>query len=166
MGIAETGKTTVGWFHGFKLHLIVNDKGELLSIAITPGNIDDRDPLRHKVFLKNIFGKLFGDRGYIGSELMQLLFIDGIQLITRLRKNMKGKIMSVADSIFLRKRALIECINDELKNICQIEHTRHRSVVNFFTNLISGLIAYCFLPKKPAITYQPAAQDGQLSLYY
>jgi hypothetical protein len=149
--IAQKGKSSMGWFFGFKLHLVINDKGEILDFLLTQANVDDREPLKNKSFHDKIFGKIIGDRGYISQELFEQLFIDGIHLITKLRKNMKNCLMHVHDRILLRKRAIIECVNDELKNICQIEHTRHRSFENFLTNLISGLIAYSFLDKKPSI---------------
>lgn len=152
--IAQRGKTTMGWFFGFKLHIIVNDKGEIINFALTEANVDDRQPLIPGKLLKEIWGKLFGDRGYISQTLFQTLFVDGIHLITKIRKNMKNSLMNINDKILLRKRALIETIHDELKNICQIEHSRHRSVVNFVSNTIAGLIAYSFLPKKPAIKCQ------------
>lgn len=164
-GFAERGHTTTGWFYGFKLHIIINDKGELLSFTITQGNTDDRAPLANESFTKKVMGKLFGDKGYLGEKLFAFLFVNGIQLITKLRKNMKGKIMSVSDSILLRKRAVIESVNDELKNMCQIEHTRHRCFANFISNMISGLIAYSFFPKKPAIQYE-TVRDNQLALFY
>ena len=153
-GIATTGKSTMGWFHGFKLHIIINDKGEILTFTITQANVDDRAPLKEERFLDKIYGKLFADKGYIGKELMQLLFVDGVHLITSIRNNMKNSLMSMSDKILLRKRSIIETVNDELKNICQIEHSRHRSFGNFLSNIIAGLIAYSFLPKKPSIKCQ------------
>jgi hypothetical protein len=141
----------MGWFYGFKLHLICNEKGDLLNFMVTPGNVDDREPLRNKSFIEQIFGKLVGDKGYICKDLFSKLFVDGIQLITKLKNNMKGQIMTISDRILLRKRALIETINDELKNMAQIEHSRHRSVVGFTVNLMAGLAAYSFFPKKPMI---------------
>lgn len=150
-GMAQKGKSTIGWFYGFKLHLIINDRGEILEFMLTQGNVDDREPLKNKNFHENIFGKIFGDKGYICQSLFEDLFIDGIHLITKLRKNMKNCLLLMSDHLLLRKRALIECVNDQLKNVCQIEHTRHRSFDNFVTNLISGLIAYSFLDKKPSI---------------
>jgi len=152
-GFAQKGQCSIGWFYGFKLHLIINDKGELLDFMITPGNVDDRSPLKDSEFHKRIFGKLFGDKGYIGKDLFDLLFVDGVHLVTKIRKNMKNSLMLMQDKIALKKRAIIETVNDELKNICQIEHTRHRSVDNFLSNLIAGLTAYCFLPKKPSINF-------------
>lgn len=114
-GLAERGKCSMGWFYGFKLHLIINDKGEILNFMFTPGNVDDREPLKEGVFLKNIKGKLCGDRGYIGQALFEQLFVNGIQLVTKVKNNMKNSLMSVADKILLRKRAVIETVNDELK---------------------------------------------------
>jgi hypothetical protein len=163
-GIAARGKCSMGWFFGFKLHLICNEKGELLNFMFTPGDVDDRKPLEYRPFIKFIYGKLVGDKGYISQSLFERLFVDGIQLITRLKSNMKGALMSVSDRVLLRKRALIETINDELKNIAQIEHSRHRSFENFLVNLLSGIAAYCFFPKKPAI-YVHKVPDNQLSLF-
>lgn len=142
-GLAQRGKCSLGWFYGFKLHLICNDKGEILNFMITPGDVDDREPLKIKSFVEFIYGKLVGDKGYIGKDLFSKLFIDGIQLITKLKNNMKGGIRPMYDRILLRKRAVIETINDELKNIAQIEHSRHRSFTNFVVNLIGGIVAYC-----------------------
>lgn len=149
--LAKRGKTSMGWFYGFKLHLIVNDKGELLSTMLTPGNVDDRNRSLMKKLTRNIVGKLFGDKGYLSKPLFEFLHKQGIQLITKLKRNMNNKLIPLVDKLLLRKRALIESINDELKNMCQVEHTRHRSPVNFLVNLLSGLVAYTFFPKKPSI---------------
>lgn len=164
-GLAQRGKSTMGYFFGFKLHIVVNEIGELLGFTITPGNVDDRQPLKNGDFLEKVYGKLFADKGYVGQELFEMLFINGIQLMTSLRKNMKGSIMSLNDSILLRKRSVIETINDVLKNTCQIEHSRHRSFGNFITNLVAGLLAYSFLPTKPMIKYEEEPNFGQLALY-
>ena len=137
----------MGWFFGFKLHLICNEKGELLNFMITPGDIDDRKPLEYKAFVDFIYGRLVGDKGYISKNLFNRLFVDGIQLITKLKSNMKGSIMKISDRLLLRKRAIIETINDELKNIAQVEHSRHRSFDNFIVNTLESLAAYCFLQK-------------------
>ncbi len=162
-GIAERGRTSMGWFYGFKLHLIVNEKGDLLSFYLTKGNTDDRNPKVIQTMTQQLFGKLFGDKGYLSKALFDSLFADGIQLITRLRKNMKGHIMSLSDKILLRKRALIETINDQLKNQCQIEHTRHRSITGFLWNILGALAAYSFFPKKPCLNLQHVS-DNQLLL--
>lgn len=152
--LATKGQCSIGWFFGFKLHLIINDKGEILDFMLTQGNVDDREPLKNKSFHKKVFGKLVGDKGYISQTLFEQLFIDGIHLITKIRKNMKNSLMQIKDKILIRKRALIETVNDELKNMCQIEHTRHRGFTNFITNLLSGLIAYSFFPKKPSLNIE------------
>ena len=120
-GFAERGRCSMGWFFGFKLHLIINDKGEILNFMFTPGNVDDREPLKQGKFLENIKGKLCADKGYIGQALFENLFLNGIQLVTKVKNNMKNSLMSIADKILLRKRALIETVNDELKNIEQRE---------------------------------------------
>jgi Transposase DDE domain len=147
---AARGKTSVGWFYGFKLHLVVNDRGELLAFCLTRGNVDDRRPVPRLV--RRLFGKLFGDRGYISQDLAEALFVrQGLHLITKLRKNMRSRLLTMTDKLLLRKRAIIETIYDQLKNICQIEHSRHRSPRNFLVNLLAGLIAYCHQPKKPSL---------------
>ncbi|MFL5628634.1 MAG: IS982 family transposase [Ktedonobacteraceae bacterium] len=146
---ARRGKTSMGWFFGFKLHLAINDRGELLACCLTPGNIDDRTPVPRLV--TRLRGKLFGDRGSISAPLTHLLFEQGLHLITRLRKNMKNHLMHLSDKLLLRKRAIIESIIDQLKNSSQIEHSRHRSPVNFVVHLIAGLLAYSHQDKKPGL---------------
>lgn len=163
-GIAARGKCSMGWFFGFKLHLVCNEKGELLNFMFTPGDIDDRKPLENKSFISEIVGKLVGDKGYISKKLFEKLFVDGIQLITKLKSNMKGALMSAFDRVLLRKRAIIETVNDELKNIAQIEHSRHRAFHNFVVNLLSGIAAYCLFPKKPTINIKRVV-DNQLTLF-
>ena len=163
-GIAQRGKCSMGWFFGFKLHLICNEKGEVLNFIITPGDVDDRKPLEYKAFVEFIYEKLVGDKGYIGKNLFQRLFVDGIQLITKLKSNMKGALMSVSDKLLLRKRAIIETVNDELKNIAQVEHSRHRSFENFIVNMLGAIAAYCVFPKKPCIHVQRTL-DTQLALF-
>jgi hypothetical protein len=149
-GLAARGKTSVDWFFGFKLHLLFNDCGELLTFTLTPGNVDDRTAVPQ--FAKRLFGKLFGDKGYLSHPLVeQLKNLFGIELITPRRRNMKKAELPLLDKLLLRKRAIVETIIDQLKNISQIEHTRHRSPINFLVNLICGLIAYCHQPKKPSL---------------
>jgi hypothetical protein len=150
-GVAEVGKSTMGWFFGFKLHIIINDKGEILSFYLSKGNTDDRDIKTITQMTKEIFGKLFGDKGYISKALSDLLFGNGIQLITQIRRNMKKVALSNEEKLLLRKRSVIETVNDELKNICQVEHTRHRSISGFLLNILGAIAAYSFFPKKPSI---------------
>ena len=152
-GRAARGKTSVGWFFGFKLHLVVNDQGELLAFCLTPGNVDDRHPVPK--LATGLVGKLFGDKGYLSQPLaQQLLVTHGLHLITKLRKKMHNRLLDWSDKLLLRKRAIIETITDQLKNISQIEHSRHRSPINFLVNLVAGLIAYCHQPKKPSLGVQ------------
>ena len=148
-GMAQRGKNSVDWFYGFKLHLIVDDRGELVSFFVTPGNVDERQGLRKMA--KFIKGKLFGDKGYISKALAEELWDQGVQLVTKLRRNMKPVVLDDFDKMLLRKRSLIETINDQLKNISQLEHSRHRSLTGFMLNLVAALVAYSFQPNKPSL---------------
>lgn len=150
-GTATKGQCSIGWFFGFKLHLIIDDKGEILDFMLTQGNVDDREPLKSDNFHKRIMGKLYGDKGYRGKDLFEKLFVDGVHRVTKIRKNMKNSLMHTYAKVMLKKRGIIEAVNDELKNMYQIEHTRHRSFAIYLSNLLSGLIAYSFFPKKPSL---------------
>lgn len=146
---AERGKGTMGWFYGFKLHLIMNDEGGLLAVKVTAGNVDDRAPVRE--MLDNVTGNLYGDKGYVSASLKADLAEQGISFVTGKRSNMKPQVISAWDKAMLSKRFIIETVFDQLKNIAQIDHTRHRSCISFMVNLIAGLIAYTFKDKKPSI---------------
>lgn len=146
---AMLGKTTKGCFFGFKLHIICNSRGELCACRITPGNGDDRQPVRSMT--QDMQGNLFGDKGYIDQSLFDDLFQQGLKLVTGIKKNMKNKLMPLLEKILLRKRGLIESVNNQLKNVFHLEHSRHRSAMNGFANMIAALIAYVFHPNKPAI---------------
>jgi hypothetical protein len=139
----------MGWCYGFKLHLLINDVGELVACRLTTANVDDRVPV--PALVAKVTGKVFGDRGYISHALFATLFTQGVRLITKLRKDMKNKLLPIMDKLLLRRRSLIETVNDQLKNISQIEHSRHRSVTNFLVNLVAGLIAYPYQAKKPSL---------------
>jgi hypothetical protein len=147
--VARRGQTSMGWFYGFKLHLVVNDRGELLAFQITPGNVDDRRPVPE--LTQGLTGKLVGDRGYLSQQLFKVLWDRGLPLITKIRKNMHNKLMPLADKLLLRKRAIIETINDQIKNIQQVEHTRHRSLVNAMVNVLAALVAYTHQSCKPSL---------------
>ncbi len=147
--MATRGRGSMGWFYGFKLHIIVSEVGDLLSFKLTKANTDDRVPV--KELCRHLSGKLYGDRGYVGKKLFEDLFGMGVHLVTNIRSNMKNKLLPWEDKVLLRKRFIIETINDQLKNISNIEHTRHRSPVNFMVNMIAGLISYTWQEKKPAI---------------
>jgi hypothetical protein len=155
-GLAQRGKSSMGWFFGLKLHLIVNDQGEVVSFMLTPGNAADNNiPIVTKL-ASRMLGKLFGDKGYISQDLFKALWKQGVHLVTGIRRNMKNRLMPLMDKIMLRGRSIIETINDQLKNQEQIEHTRHRSPKNFLVNLLGGLIAYQLQPKKPALHFTKA----------
>lgn len=147
--VAEIGRTSMGWFFGFKLHLVINERGELLAAQVTPGNVDDRTPVPK--MCDRLSGNAYADKGYISLALKELLLNRGVHLVTNIHKNMKNQLLSLWDKLMLRKRSLIETVNDQLKNIAQVEHTRHRSVTNFMVNLTAGLISYTHQTRKPSI---------------
>ncbi len=141
-GLAQRGKMSTGWLFGFTLQLIVNDRDELLNVMLTPGNVDDRKPVPKMV--RRIFGSLFGDKGYRSKTLRdELLRAFNVELVTGVRATMKNALMPWMDKLLLRKRAIVETITDQRKNVSHIEHSRHRSPINFLVNLLCGLIAYC-----------------------
>jgi Transposase DDE domain len=148
-GLAQRGKGSRGWFYGFQLHLVINERGELLGLTLTPGHIDDRRPVAKRV--RSLWGKRFGDRGYLGPEWFEQLWTQGLPLITKLKGNRKNKWMPLLDKLLLRKRALIECVHDPWKNVSQMEHTRHRRAAQGIVNLLAAVVAYTFQPKKPAL---------------
>ena len=152
--ITQHGKSTMGWSFRFKLHLIINHLGEIVALKLTKGNIDVAD------MADSIFGKLYGDKGYISKALSGELLEKGVELIITIRKNMKKKFISLWDRAILKKRFIIETVNDQLKNISYIEHSRHRSVHGFMLNLLGGLIAYCLKEKKPSLNL--TAQEFKL----
>ncbi len=147
--MAQRGKSSVDWFYGFKLHFVINDEGELLALQLTPGNVDDRTPVPR--LASNLWGKLFGDRGYISQKLFEQLWTKGVHLITKLKRNMKNKLLPLIDKILLQKRALIESVGEQLKHVCQIEHTRHRSPINAYVNILAALVAYTWQEHKPSL---------------
>lgn len=162
-GLAARGQCSLGWFYGFKLHLVINERGEGLAFTLSPGNVDDRKPVPRLV--RRLFGKLFGDKGYLSQSLFETLLEQGVQLITGIRANMQNRLMVMNDKLLLRKRFIIETVNDQLKNQSQIEHSRHRSPVNFVVNVLAGWIAFMWQPKKPAINWSARQADALALLY-
>ncbi len=148
-GLAKVGRSSYGWFMGFKLHLIINAKGQIIAVKITAGNVDDRSVV--KEMTKDLFGKIFGDKGYISKELFDQLFKRGLKIITGIKSNMKNYLLSLNEKILLRKRSVIESVFDILKNRMGLEHTRHRSPINFLVHTISCLVAYQLRTNKPKI---------------
>ena len=150
--IASRGKTSVGWFYGMKVHLVINHKGEIVSFYITTGSTADNNATVLFKLTKDLFGKFFGDKGYIvNPEIYKKLFTEGKQLITKIRSNMKNKLMHMTDKILLKKRGIVETVGDVLKDHLNMEHTRHRSIWGFFLNIFTTLSAYQFRDKKPSI---------------
>lgn len=148
-GLAKRGKCTMGWFFGFKLHLIINHKGQIMAVKITPGNKDDRAALAEMA--KNLKGKCFADKGYIGKDIFAKLWKDGLHLITGIRANMKNYLMPFFDKMILRKRFLVETVFGILKTDMNLEHSRHRSPINAFVSILACLAAYCYKNNKPSI---------------
>ncbi len=148
-GLAARGKSTKGWFYGFKLHLIINLEGGLLKASFSSGNKDDRKHFADMT--KDIFGKVFGDRGYISKSLWEELWSKGIQLVTRVKKNMKNILMPLADKLKLLQRALVETVIGKIKFLDKFEHSRHRSPTNAFSHMLACLINYQLLKDKPSI---------------
>jgi len=143
----------MGWFYGFKLHISINEKGELVGVSISKGNVDDRDVNVLDGVLEHVSGKLYADKGYISKKLFEYLYEQGITLVTNVKKNMKNRLIPIMDKLLLRKRSVIETVNDQLKNLCDIEHSRSRSPVNFMVNMIAGLIRYTYSEKLPSINF-------------
>jgi len=150
-GSAKRGKTSVGWFFGYKLHLVINEKGQIIDFTLTPGNISDNNKKVVTNLAQKLSGKLIGDKGYISSKLFKELYLNGIKLITKIKKNMKNKLMELFEKFLLRKRGVIESVGNLLKNYFKMQHTRHRSMWNFFINLFSSLAAYNLKERKPSI---------------
>lgn len=150
-GLARLGKTTKGWFFGLKLHLVINEKGQMINLKITQGNADDRTPVLELV--EGLEGLLFGDRGYIKASLFHQLYEHGLKLVTSLKKNMKSHIMPWIEKVLLRKRSIIETVFSVLKHTLELEHTRHRSTANALVHILTTLVTYCFRTNKPAIKY-------------
>ena len=163
--VAERSKTSMGWFYGFKLHLIINHTGALLDVALTPGNIEDRKPLRK--FAERLHGSLYADRGYISKDLREELREQGVNLVYKVRKNMEPLDLSVSDEVLLKKRMLIESVIRELKTQMQLEHSRKpRSFVNFQVNVFSALIAYQLLENKPSLNIHELQEISDLPVLF
>jgi hypothetical protein len=149
--IAQRGVSSTGWCSGFTVPLVLSDGGELLAVMFTPGNVDARNPVPK--FARRLFGNLVGERGSISQALFSQLWDQGVPLLTKLKKKMQPPLLPLWDKILLRKRTLIETVNDPLKNICQLEHPRHRSLTNGVVHVLSALIAYTYQEKKPSLHF-------------
>ncbi len=151
-GLAARGKTSTGWFFGFKLHIVVDHNGNILNFHFTAGNVSDASAIVIKSLLADLFGNVYGDKGYLlNRELFEYFYENGLHMITKIRSNMDNKLMELSDKLLLSKRGMVESVIDILKIHLSIDHTRHRSPRAFLANLFSGLIAYAFRDKKPSI---------------
>lgn len=159
--IAKRGKSSMGWFFGFKLHLVINTRGEIMSFCLTPGNVDDRKPMES--LLKNLKGIACGDKGYISKNKTQSLFEKGLHFITKTKNNMKKIVRTNFEKYLLAQRAIVESVIQQLKSICLVEHSRHRKPDNFLANTLSALVAYTLKPRKPSIN-QRSIMDYSYSL--
>ncbi|MDX1670649.1 MAG: IS982 family transposase, partial [Limnobacter sp.] len=157
-GLPQRGHTSMGWFYGFKLHLVINEHGELVAFDLTAGHVHDTHMLAQ--LEEVVLGKLMGDKGYLSQQKQATLAEQGIDLVTAIRRNMRQLLMSLEDKVLLRKRSVIESVHNVLKNWANIDHTRQRSPDNFFVNLMAGLIAYCWKPEKPSVRID--AQENML----
>jgi len=154
-GIAKRGKTSVGWFFGFKLHLIINDLGQIVSFMISPGNVSDKNRKLVVKLSRGLWGKLFGDKGYVSQPLAEQLHNFGIELIYKPKKNMKKpNLIPLYDRLKLAQRGVIECTIDQLKNQAYVEHSRHRSFGGFLINVLSAICSYAFDDKHPKPRFQ------------
>jgi hypothetical protein len=148
--LATRGKSSTGWFFGFKLHLVINQLGEVVHFLFTPANVADNNQQVLQLQLQGLKGKCYGDRGYLTS-LFEQFYEQGLHLITKVRSKMKNKLLLLEDKLKLRKRALIESVNDILMTVFDLEHTRHRSPLNAYAHMLAALTAYCFYEHKPAV---------------
>jgi hypothetical protein len=161
---AKRGKSSTGWFFGFKAHLVINQQGELINFLFTSGNVADNNQAVLKELLGGLTGKCFGDKGYM-TVLFEEFYHKGLQLITKVRANMKNKLLRLVDKLKLRKRAVIESVNDILTSVFDLQHTRHRSCVNAMAHMLAALTAYCFYDKKPSV-YVPESQPQAAKSQY
>ena len=159
-GLAARGKTSMGWFYGLKLHFVINHKGQIMALKITPGNTADSTVL--DATTRHLAGKLYADKGYIGRELFHKLWRRGLHLITSIRRNMRNYLMPLADKVMLRKRFVLKTVLDTLKSEMGLEHSRHRSVVNAMVHVLSCLVAYAFVyePGPAEAVWKPRNRPG------
>lgn len=144
---AKIGKSSYGWFMGYKLHLIINTSGKIMAIKITNGNASDLSCASS--LAKGLEGRLYGDKGYISKDLFRDLYSSGLRLFTGIRKDMKNHLLELEDKLYLRKRSLIESVFNVLKNRMNLEHTRHRSPINFLVHILACITAYSIAKFSP-----------------
>ena len=148
--IARRGKSSTGWFFGLKLHLVINNVGQIMNFLLTPANVADNNHQVLHTMLDGLKGECYGDKGYM-SRLFEHFYLQGLQIITRLKSKMKDRLIPLSQKLRLKKRAVIESVNDILTSVLDVEHTRHRNPFNALAHILSGLIAYCFYEGKPSV---------------
>ena len=156
--VARKGKTSTGWFFGLKIHLVINNLGEIISFDLTSGNVADNNHDLLKKLLNSLDGKCVGDKGYL-SKLFEFFFNNGLQLITKPKKRMKKLPINNTLNLLINKRAVVESVFDILGTVCDIEHSRHRSPVNAAIHIFSSLIAYQHLEQKPRVFFPSMIQQ-------
>jgi len=152
-GLAERGKTSMGWFFGFKLHLVFNHLNQIVACKLTPGQVHDTQPVPQ--LTKNLLGKLFGDKGYIGKPLARELLRRGLTFFTRVRKNMKALPLAMADKLLLNARNMAETIIGRIKQFSSLNLPKHRLPLNAFLHLLAAITAYQINPIKPRFKLAP-----------
>lgn len=152
-GLAARGHSSIDWFYGFKLHMIINERSEIVALKITKGNVDDRKAFEEMAIKKDLKGKVYADKGYLSKDLFNKLYQQGLTLITGIKRNMKNYLMPILDKLLLRKRFIIETIFGYIKEHFNIKPSKHRSPTNFFASLFAALIAYQLKPAKPLFSY-------------
>lgn len=152
--IAGRGKSSTGWFYGLKLHLVINQLGQVMNFLITPASVSDNNETVLRRLLRGLVGKCYADKGYL-SKLFEQFYQQGLHIVTKIRKNMKNSLMDIDDKLRLKKRALIESVNDILMSVMDVDHSRHRSPVNALVHTMSGLVAYHFYDTKPSVFVKP-----------
>lgn len=151
-GLAGRGHSSIDWFYGFRMHMIINDKSEIIAVKITKGNKDDRKAFEEMALNKDLKGKCYGDKAYISKDMFIRLYRKGLTVITGIKKNMKNYLIPLLDKIFLRKRFIIETIFGYIKEHFNLRPNKHRSPANFFASLFAALIAYQLKPIKPLLS--------------
>jgi len=148
--IARRGKSSTGWFYGLKIHLVINNLGQVVSFLFTAANFADNNQYVLKTLFKDLKGHCYADKGYI-TKLFEHFFTNGLKVVTKVRKNMKAKLIQLHERYALMKRGVIESVNDILMTVLDIEHTRHRSPVNAIVHMNACLAAYDYLDQKPCV---------------
>ena len=159
---ARKGKSSMGWFYGYKLHMVINNLGQIIALQVSAGNVADNNADILKSLLDQLQGYVVGDKGYL-SKLFSFFFENGLHLLSKPRKNMKKRPIIPQHNKFLDKRAVIESVFDILTSICDIEHSRHRSPTNAAAHFLAGLIAYQDLDKKPQVFFPSLLKKRKLA---